>query len=41
MGDGMDKFIGRWDVTGTENMEEMLKAFGECGIPIFTSLFHS
>lgn len=23
----MDKFLGRWEVTGTENMEEMLKSF--------------
>ncbi len=25
----VDKFIGKWQVTGTENMEEMLKAYGK------------
>ena len=25
----MDKFLGKWEVTGTENMDTMLRAFGE------------
>ena len=25
----MEKFIGKWEVTTTENMDEMLKAFGK------------
>lgn len=29
MGDEMDKFLGKWEVIGTENMDKMLQAFGE------------
>jgi len=27
VGDGMEQFVGKWEVTASENMDEMLKAF--------------
>lgn len=29
MGDKMDRFVGKWEVTGTENMDEMLKVLSK------------
>ncbi len=31
----MEKFVGKWEVTETENMDEMLNAFGKFLMLIF------
>ena len=30
----MEHFVGKWEVTSTENMDEMQKAFGKSDIKI-------
>ena len=31
----MEQFVGKWEVTANENMEEMLKAFGKFNVTFF------